>query len=106
MIAKIWKQESWIGKISYLLTGILFIWLPFEGLVLNLFFDIQVIGFDGGYALYIVTMICAIIARKWLLLLVVAFGTIFIFAAMIGIAEVLGYYLHTWFGIGNFTYQI
>lgn len=93
-----WSQKSWICKITYLLTGVLFFWFPFEGLVLEPF-GLHLLGFQGIFGLYIVTMICAIIAKKWLLLFVVAVGFWFIYAATLGFSEVLWYYLKTFFDI-------
>lgn len=96
-----WSEKSWICKIAYLLTGVLFFWLPFEGLVLGAF-SLHLLGFQGIWGLYIAALICAIIAKKWLLLFIVAVGFWLIFAAVLGLAEVLWYYSKFFFDIDLF----
>ncbi len=97
-ITERWKGANWLCRISYLLIGLLFFWIPFEGLVLESF-DLHFLGAQGVYALYIATIISTVIARRWKLTLLTIVGALLIYAAVIGIAEVLWYYLKTWFDI-------
>ncbi len=61
--------------------------------------NLQLLGAQGVYVLFIVTIIFTLIARRWKLTLVTVVGALFIYAAVIGIAEVLWYYLKNWFDI-------
>ena len=97
-IMETWKKENLICKIAYILTCVLFFWIPFEGLVLESL-NLHLLGYEGVRILYIFTIICAIAARKWKLVLLVVVGTFLVWVATLGLSEVLWYYLKTWFGI-------
>lgn len=94
-----WKQLNFAGKTAYLLTGLLFVLIPFEGLVL----ESVNLPIPGIYTivstLYWAAILFAAISKQWKLLAVAALGTWLLWAWTIGLAEVLWYYLNTWFGI-------
>lgn len=80
------------------MAGILTIWFLFEGLVLSAF-NIIVLGSEGIHTLYCATMLCAIFARKWKLLLAVFIGFYLLYAVVLFGNEVIWYYLLKWFSI-------
>lgn len=94
----IWRQQTGLGKIAYVMAGILTIWFLFEGLVLSAF-NIIVLGSEGIHTLYCATMLCAIFARKWKLLLAVFVGFYLLYAVILFGNEVIWYYLLKWFSI-------
>lgn len=94
----IWRQQTGLGKIAYVMAGILTIWFLFEGLVLSAF-NIIVLGSEGIHTLYCATMLCAIFARKWKLLLAVFAGFYLLYAVVLFVSEVNWYYLLKWFSI-------
>ena len=45
-IMETWKKENLICKIAYILTCVLFFWIPFEGLVLESL-NLHLLGYEG-----------------------------------------------------------
>lgn len=82
-------------------------WLPhdsfdirvfFEGLVLESF-NLSLLGYQEFYFLYIVSIICSFFTKKCDLILMAVIGPVIAWALTLGLAEVLWYYLLTWFHI-------
>lgn len=93
-----WKKLNWIARIAYILVGILFLIIPIEGLIFESF-NMTLVDYNTVLGLYILTIIISLFSKQWKLALVAAVGGMVIFAATIGLSEVLWYYLKQWFGI-------
>lgn len=92
------QTSSWLGKSAYLLTALLFVTIPFAGLVLEPL-GIVLIGFPHFAVLYVGAIACSVLAGKWRLVLVVALGGLYVWGGTIFFAEVLWYYFKDVFGI-------
>ena len=97
-IRKKWSSMDLFGKCSYLSVGLLFFLIPFTGLVLESL-NIHIISFDIIFGIYVLSIIFSILAKKWKLILIATIGGLVLWAITIGLAEVLWYYLKTWFEI-------
>ena len=93
-----WKTADWAKRISGCLTVFLICGIFFEGLVLESF-DLSLLGYQGFYFLYIVSIICSFFTKKWQLILMAVIGPLVAWALTIGLAEALWYYLLKWFNI-------
>ena len=93
-----WKDMHFFCKCSYLLICILFIMIPFTGLILESF-NISIISFNFILGIYVLCIVFSILAKDWKMILIATVGGLMVWAITIGIAEVLWYYLNAWFGI-------
>ncbi|MFR0667312.1 MAG: hypothetical protein ACLSIF_11680 [Faecalimonas umbilicata] len=93
-----WKKLNLFSKCSYFSICLLFIMIPFTGLVLESL-NIHIISFDIIFGIYVLSIIFSILAKKWKLILIATIGGLVLWAITIGLAEVLWYYLKTWFEI-------
>ena len=94
----IWRQQTPLGKLAYVMAAFFAAWFLFEGLILSIF-NIVILGVNGIHALYCATMLCAIFARKWKLLLAVFVGFYVLYGIVLFGSEVIWYYLLKWFDI-------
>ena len=92
------KKLNLVTKSSYILVAILFVIIPFTGLVLESL-NINVISFYMIFALYILTIAVSLLAKQWKLVIVATIGSMIIWAITLGISEVLWYYMKELFGI-------
>ena len=76
---------------------LLFIMIPFTGLILESL-NISIIKFEIILGIYVLSIIFSILAKNWKLILIATIGGLVLWAITIGIAEVLWYYLKSWFG--------
>lgn len=97
-IRKKWSSMDLFGKCSYLSVGLLFFLIPFTGLVLESL-NISIIKFEIILGIYVLSIICSILAKKWKLIIIATVGALLLWAITIGIAEILWYYLKSWFNI-------
>ena len=86
---KKWKNLNLFSKCSYLSVCLLFIMIPFTGLILESL-NISIIKFEIILGIYVLSIIFSILAT---------IGGLVLWAITIGIAEVLWYYLKSWFGV-------
>lgn len=89
---KNFKMMNLITKIAYILVAILFIKIPFTGLVLESL-NINVISFDMIFALNLLTIVVSLLAKQWKLAIIATIGSMIIWAITLGISEVMWYYL-------------
>lgn len=94
----IWRQQTRLGKLAYVMAAFFAAWFLFEGLILSIF-NIVILGVNGIYILYYATMLCAALARKWKLLLAVFIGFYVLYAIVIFGSEATCYTLLKWFDI-------
>lgn len=87
-----WKNSNLFNKCSYLSVCVLFIIIPFTGLVLESL-NISIIKFEIIGGIYILSIIFSILAKNWKLILIATIGGLVLWAITIGIAEILWYYL-------------
>ena len=92
------KKLNLVTKSSYILVAILFVIIPFTGLVLESL-NINIISFYMIFALYILTIAVSLLAKQWKLVIVTTIGSMIIWAITLGISEVLWYYMKELFGI-------
>ncbi len=92
------KKLNLVTKSSYILVAILFVIIPFTGLVLESL-NINVISFYMIFALYILTIAVSLLAKQWKLVIVTTIGSMIIWATTLGLSEVLWYYMKELFGI-------
>ena len=85
-------------RISHILLVILFISIPFTGLVLESL-DINIITFNMIFGLYILTILTLILTKQWKLIIIATIGTILIWAITLGLSELLWYLLKRYFDI-------
>ncbi len=94
-----WMELTWIGRAAYIAAGLLFILMVVEGLVL----ESLGMSIPGAVALvdglYVATIVLALFAKQWKLAVIVFVGFWLLWAFLMGVSEVLWYYLKTWFGI-------
>lgn len=95
---KKWKNLNLFSKYSYLSICLLFIMIPFTGLILESL-NISIIKFEIILGIYVLSIIFSILAKNWKLILIATIGGLVLWAITIGIAEVLWYYLKSWFGV-------
>lgn len=95
---KKWKNLNSFSKCSYLSVCLLFIMIPFTGLILESL-NISIIKFEIILGIYVLSIIFSILAKNWKLILIATIGGLVLWAITIGIAEVLWYYLKSWFGV-------
>ena len=95
---KKWKNLNLFSKYSYLSVCLLFIMIPFTGLILESL-NISIIKFEIILGIYVLSIIFSILAKNWKLILIATIGGLVLWAITIGIAEVLWYYLKSWFGV-------
>ena len=95
---KKWKSLNLFSKCSYLSVCLLFIMIPFTGLILESL-NISIIKFEIILGIYVLSIIFSILAKNWKLILIATIGGLVLWAITIGIAEVLWYYLKSWFGV-------
>ena len=95
---KKWKNLNLFIKCSYLSVCLLFIMIPFTGLILESL-NISIIKFEIILGIYVLSIIFSILAKNWKLILIATIGGLVLWAITIGIAEVLWYYLKSWFGV-------
>ena len=93
-----WQKMNLLEKCAYLSVCLLFFTIPFTGLILESF-NISIINMEFIYGLYLISILFSVLAKKWKLVLIATIGGLVLWAVTIGIAEVLWYYLKTWFGI-------
>ncbi len=87
-----------LKRISHILLVILFISIPFTGLVLESL-DINIITFNMIFGLYILTILTLILTKQWKLIIIATIGTILIWAITLGLSELLWYLLKRYFDI-------
>lgn len=87
-IRKKWSSMDLFGKCSYLSVGLLFFLIPFTGLVLESL-NISIIKFEIILGIYVLSIICSILAKKWKLIIIATVGALLLWAITIGIAEIL-----------------
>ena len=92
------KNLNLFSKCSYLSVCLLFIMIPFTGLILESL-NISIIKFEIILGIYVLSIIFSILAKNWKLILIATIGGLVLWAITIGIAEVLWYYLKSWFGV-------
>lgn len=97
-VFKNWKSTTCLKKISHILLIILFISIPFTGLVLESF-NIYIISFNMIFGLYVLTLIMLIITRQWALIFIATLGFILLFALTLGLSEILWYLLKKYYDI-------
>lgn len=97
-LIKKWKNGNLFSKCSYLSVCLLFIMIPFTGLVLESL-NISIIKFEIIFGMYVLSIIFSILAKNWKLILIATIGALVLWAITIGVAEILWYYLKSWFGI-------
>jgi hypothetical protein len=68
-IRKKWSSMDLFGKCSYLSVGLLFFLIPFTGLVLESL-NISIIKFEIILGIYVLSIICSILAKKWKLIII------------------------------------
>ena len=95
---KKWKNQNFFSKCSYLSVCLLFIMIPFTGLVLESL-NISIIEFEIIFEMYVLSIIFSILAKNWKLILIATIGALVLWAITIGVAENLWYCLKYWFGI-------
>mgnify|MGYP001782019909 FL=1 len=66
--------------------------IPFTGLVLESL-NISIIKFEIILGIYVLSIICSILAKKWKLIIIATVGALLLWAITIGNAEILWYYL-------------
>lgn len=93
-----WKNMNIFNKCSYLLVCILFIMIPFTGLILESL-NISIIKFEIIFGIYVLSIIFSLLAKNWKMILIATIGGLILWAITIGITEILWYYLKSWFGI-------
>ena len=93
-----WKNMNIFNKCSYLLVCILFIMIPFTGLILESL-NISIIKFKIIFGIYVLSIIFSLLAKNWKMILIAAIGGLMLWAITIGITEILWYYLKSWFGV-------
>lgn len=93
-----WKKLNLFSKCSYFSICLLFIMIPFTGLVLESL-NISIIKFEIIFGMYVLSIIFSILAKNWKLILIATIGALVLWAITIGVAEILWYYLKSWFGI-------
>lgn len=93
-----WKNMNIFNKCSYLLVCILFIMIPFTGLILESL-NISIIKFEIIFGIYVLSIIFSLLAKNWKMILIATIGGLMLWAITIGITEILWYYLKSWFGI-------
>lgn len=74
-IRKKWSSMDLFGKCSYLSVGLLFFLIPFTGLVLESL-NISIIKFEIILGIYVLSIICSILAKKWKLIIIATVGGI------------------------------
>ena len=92
------KKLNLVTKSAYILVAILFVIIPFTGLVLESL-NINVISFYMIFALYILTIAVSLLAKQWKLVIVTTIGSMIIWAITLGLSEILWYYMKELFGI-------
>ena len=97
-IRKKWSSMDLFSKCSYLSVCLLFFLIPFTGLVLESL-NISIIKFEIILGVYVLSIIFSILAKKWKLIIIATVGALLLWAITIGIAEILWYYLKSWFDI-------
>lgn len=97
-IIRKWINMNLICKCAYLSVCVLFIMIPFTGLVLESL-NISIVRIEIIFGIYILSVIFSILARKWKLIFIATVGGLILWALTIGMSEVLWYYLKVWFGI-------
>lgn len=93
-----WKNMNIFNKCSYLLVCILFIMIPFTGLILESL-NISIIKFKIIFGIYVLSIIFSLLAKNWKMILIATIGGLMLWAITIGITEILWYYLKSWFGV-------
>lgn len=91
-------DKDLLKRISHILLVILFISIPFTGLVLESL-DINIITFNMIFGLYILTILTLILTKQWKLIIIATIGTILIWAITLGLSELLWYFLKRYFDI-------
>ncbi|MDU5324773.1 MAG: hypothetical protein E6149_08880, partial [Peptoniphilus harei] len=86
------------NKVSYISLIVLFVLIPFTGLVLESF-NIHIVTFNMIFGLYIFTVLTALIAKQWKLIVMATIGSLLIWAVTMGLSEVLWYCLKKYFDI-------
>ncbi len=95
---KKWKNLNLFNKCSYLSVCLLFIMIPFTGLILESL-NISIIKYEIIWGIYVLSIIFSILTKNWKLILIATIGGLALWAITIGISEILWYYLKSWFGI-------
>ena len=93
-----WKNMNIFNKCSYLLVCILFIMIPFTGLILESL-NISIIKFEIIFGIYVLSIIFSLLTKNWKMILIATIGGLMLWAITIGITEILWYCLKSWFGI-------
>ena len=72
---KKWKNQNFFSKCSYLSVCLLFIMIPFTGLVLESL-NISIIEFEIIFEMYVLSIIFSILAKNWKLILIATIGAL------------------------------
>lgn len=91
-------DNNLLKKTSHILLMVLFVSIPFTGLVLESL-NINIITFNMIFGLYILTVLTLILTKQWKLIILATIGIILILAITLGLSEVLWYLLKKYFDI-------
>ncbi|MBO6417471.1 hypothetical protein ACK4CS_17945 [Enterococcus gallinarum] len=93
-----WKNSDLLTKVGLAIAGLVFVVIPFSGLVLESF-GIKLVRFNFLFFLYVLAELCFLLSKKWKYAVIFTFGCIVLFAITLGLSEALWYYLDKYFNI-------